>query len=52
MKKLPPRNGPIKQPKPRNKLTIPVALLNLAIPTKSIKYIVVNEFSPALNILI
>lgn len=39
--------GPKKHPKPLNKFTMPVALPNFSRPTKSHKYIVVKQFSPA-----
>jgi len=38
---------PIKHPKPLNRLTMPVALLNFFKPTMSTKYMVVKEFIPA-----
>lgn len=44
---IPEANGPTKQPNPRNRFTIPMALLNFFKPTKSIKYIVVRQLIPA-----
>lgn len=46
---LPDANGPIKQLKPLKRLIIPVALLNFFKPTKSIKYMVVRQFIPAIK---
>jgi hypothetical protein len=42
--------GPMKHPKPLNKLNIPIALLKCFTPTNSIKNIVVNELKPAIPI--
>ena len=46
---LPAKTGPIKQPKPLNKFTIPFAFGNFFKPTISHKYIVVKQFMPASN---